>query len=403
MTMKVRVWLSAIAVVLAAMCLSSCDHYVCSSGATFGGTCSSSGSGVSQGGTGTGATAAFAYQSNGGAIEELSLNPTAGTLLDTPGFVDPVTSTASGWNMVVAQDQYVYTAFPGVGQIYGFTVAASGTMTQIGSPVSAPYMVGSTLPGLEGMVTNPAGTLLFILNPDGPAVYVYTIGSGGTLTQAGSPTLLPFLPENMATDGLGKYLYVTSDSQDTSVTPAIAAYNIGSNGALSAVAGSPFSGTEFGMLEVVGDPSGKYLIGTTSTYDGDPHLYVYSIVDGAINPVVGSPFLTTYSPIAVAVQPSVGGDLVYSFSVSSQGVENPIEGYTLNLTSGTLTAIAGSPFTGTAGSWGQFDPSGAYLFALDGATTIMSVYTVGTTPALTAIPTASVGFLPGPWAVSDVP
>jgi hypothetical protein len=413
MAMKVRVLLSSV-VLLATLWLASCGHYTC--GATFGSsTCTSSGGGLGQGG-GTGAAASYAFVDTGGTIEELSLNTTAGTLLDTTGYTGPTTPNEPGFGMVVAQGQYLYTSFPGVGQIYGYTISASGAVTQIGTPVDASYMIGSTLGGLQSFITNPAGTLLFVLNPDGPAVYVYTIGTGGALTAAGS-TLLPFLPENMGTDGLGNYLYVTSASTDTSVTPAIAAYTINNtNGSLTSVSGSPFSGNlngvlnAYGMLQVEGDPSGKYLIGTTSAVIGDNHLYVYNIQQtgataGAITPVSGSPFTTTYSPYRIAVQPSAGGDLVYSFSLNGLGTgDNAVEGYTLNTSTGALTAIAGSPFitSSNTGDWGQFDQSGTYLYVLDTTTTVMAVYNVGTTGGLTQ-PVATVGFFPGPWAIADVP
>jgi len=318
--------------------------------------------------------------------------------------------------MVVAQGQYLYTAFPGVGQIYGYTLSSGGALTAIGgTPVNAPYMIGSTLAGLQGMITNPAGTLLFVLNQSGDAVYVYQIGAGGALTAAGS-VILPFLPENMATDGLGKYLYVTSASTDTSVTPAIAAYSISSSGSLTAVSGSPFSGNvggilnAYGMLQVEGDPSGKYLIGTTSAVIGDNHLYVFNIQQtgataGAITPVSGSPFATVYSPYRIAVQPNTGGIFVYSFSLNGLGTgDNPIEGYQLNTSTGALTPITGSPFAAgsVTGDSGQFDQSGTYLFVLNSATTTMGVYNVGTTGNLTQ-PVASVGFFDQAWTVSDAP
>ena len=374
------------------------------------------GGGGGGGGGGTGGATAYAFVDVGGTIDELSLDTSAGTLLTPSGYTGPTTPSVSGWGMVVAQGQYLYTAFPGVGQIYGYTLSSGGTLTAIGgTPISAPYMIGSTLAGQQGMITNPAGTLLFVLNQSGDAVYIYQIGTGGTLTAAGS-TLLPFLPENMATDGLGKYLYVTSASTDTSVTPAIAAYSISNGGSLTAVSGSPFSGNlggvanAYGMLQVEGDPSGNYLIGTTSAVIGNNFLYVYGIQQtgsaaGAITPVSGSPFATVYSPYSIAVQPNTGGVFVYSFSLNGVGTgDNPIEGYQLNTSTGALTAIPGSPFATSAatGDSGQFDQTGTYLFVLNSTTTTMGVYNVGTTGDLTQ-PVASVGFFDAAWTVSDAP
>jgi 6-phosphogluconolactonase (cycloisomerase 2 family) len=409
MAMKVKVLLSSV-LVLSMTWLASCGgHYQC--GTTFGTTCSS-GSGTTRGSGGTtGATSAYVFTADGGGIEELSLNTTANTLLDTTGFTDPTTANVPGGVLVVAQDKYLYTSFPSVGEIYGWTISANGDLTTIGgSPFSAAYMIGSTLGGSQSMITNPAGTLLFVLNQTDGAVYVYQIGSSGVLTLSGSPVLVPFEPENMATDGLGKYLYV-SNVVAGDATDEIAAYSIGSSGSLTAVSGSPFISTgsslEYSMFQMQGDPSGQYMIGTTGGVLGDNHLYVFGIQQsganaGAITPVSGSPFATVYSPYRIAVQPSSGGDLVYSFSLNGLGTgDNPIEGYQLNLSTGALTVVSGSPFSGGGtGESGQFDQSGAYLFVYDGYTTVLAAYQVGSTGALT--PVASVGSV-GPWTPTDVP
>ncbi|MGB7601461.1 MAG: hypothetical protein WBM24_14215 [Candidatus Sulfotelmatobacter sp.] len=416
MTMRVQASLILI-LALAMMGLASCDHYNCASGPNLGTSCTSTGTGLSSGG-GTTSSAATAFVFAGdpaGTIDGYTLSTSAGTFAATVDYTG-LTNTpqnSGGQAMVVAQGQYVYTLFGGTGQIYGAVISSSGDLTAIsGSPFSASYLIGGTIGGTQNMITNPAGTLLFVLNQSGDAVYVYQIGTGGALTPAGSQ-VLPFLPENLATDGLGLYLYVTSASTDTSVTPAIAAYSISSGGSLTAVSGSPFSGNvggvlnAYGMLQVEGDPSGKYLIGTTSTVFGNPYLYVFSITQsgttaGAITPVIGSPFLTAsgFSPYAIAVSPNAGGDLVYSFSISDIGTYNPIEGYQLNTSTGALTSI-GLPFTSLpTGIWGQFDQSGAFLFVYDNTDSTLAPLEVGSGGVLTA-PITPVTSIDGAWAVAD--
>jgi len=217
----------------------------------------------------------------------------------------------------------------------------------------------------------------------------------------------------MTTDGLGKYLYVT-EAISTHQGINLTAYSIASDGTLTVVPGSPFP---YPMWAVQGDPSGKFLIGTsgrtiaTSGVD-DKNLYVFNIQQsganaGAISPVSGSPFPTTYAPFNIAVQPNGStGQFVYSFSVDSSGLAyNPVEGYALS-SSGTLTAITGSPFSGVANSlWGQFDPAGNYLFFYgDAAGPEIGQYNVtpatgGLSQTTAPLPLSSTGY----WAVSDVP
>jgi 6-phosphogluconolactonase (cycloisomerase 2 family) len=269
-------------------------------------------------------------------------------------------------------------------------------------------MIGSTVGGTRAMIVNPAGTLLFVLDQSADAVYVYQIGSGGTLTLASSsPVFVPFSPENMATDGLGSYLYVTED--DTQNIPQLAAFTINSStGSLTVIPGSPFSFGSYGMVQVEGDPSGKYLIGTTGSVVGDPHLYVFTITQsgtnaGAVTQVSGSPFLTAtgFSPYAIAVQSNSGGDLVASFSITSTGTYNPVEVYQLNTTTGALTPVSGSPFTTLAtGVWGQFDQSGALLIVYDSALTQLAPLEVGSGGVLTQ-PISPVTTVDGYWTVTD--
>jgi len=404
MAMKVRVLLSSV-VVLAVMSLANCGHYVChvELGAS---TCTPSGGGISQGGGSTTGDA-FIYVADAGGIQGLTVDASAATISDIPNPVTGLDPNASNDWMVIAQGQFMYVGFPGLGQIYAYSIASDGSMTAIsGSPFSAAYMVGSTIGGSQAMIANPAGTLLFVLNQSANAVYTYSIGSGGVLTQSGSPLTLPFEPFNLATDGLGKYLYV-SNIVGGSSTNEIAAYSIGSTGTLTAVPNSPFisngQNLNFALAQMQGDSSGKYMIGTTSSINNsDPHLYVLSIAsDGELTPVAGSPFPTTSSPTFVAVQPDAGGTLVYSITVNDLDVGGFVEGYQLDPTTGTLTPDSGSPF-GITGDYAQFDQAGTYLFVRDLFNKEMSVYTVGTTGTLTNS-IASVGWGPGSWAPTDVP
>ena len=412
MTTRVRTLCTA-AVLLAMVWLAGCDHYNCTSGATFGNaSCTATGSGLSQGGGTTNATAAFAFAvDEAGTIDGYTVTSgSAPTFGPTSPYTAPTVPTnQEGAGAVVAQAQYLYVAFAGTGQIYGYTISSSGGLTSISnSPFPASFLVGEPAGGLWSMITNPAGTLLFMTDSSGMSVHVYSIGSGGVLTQvSGSPFSVPFFPGNLATDGLGKYLYVNDNTNPT----AVAAYTIGSSGSLSAVTGSPFS---YPMVQLQGDPSGKFMIGVQQNTFGLNDLYVFSITQsgtsaGAITPVSGSPFTTTYVPTSFAMQPNAGGTLIYTFSENAtQTGYNPIEGYVLNTSTGALSAATGSPFSGVSGGfWGQFDQSGTNLLVYGGVinngvvTTYLGALSVGSGGALTQ-PTSQLTIpSPGFWTVTD--
>lgn len=428
MSKRVRI---VLILIVATLGLSSCDHYNCSSGANFGSSsCTSSTPGLGANGSGGSATAAFVFAvdtlpsgtSNTGTIAGYTLDTTALTFGPTATYTAPaVPANDDGAGMVVAQSQYLYAGFGSTGQLFGWTIDATGNLTAIsGSPFTAPFLTSfvSGIGQANPMIVNPAGTMLFISDYFQDQIYVYQIGTTGALTlAAGSPFSVPFAPLNLATDGMGKYLYVTNGNVNTNTATEVGAYTIGSSGTLAVIPGSPFA---FPMWQVQGDPTGQFLIGTSgnsllNSGKDDLHLYVFSIAQsgtsaGAITAVSGSPFATQFSPLSIAVQPNANGNLVYSFSVNDTNTGfNATEGFLLS-SSGTLTAVSGSPFSGVGdGTWGQFDQSGAFLFDwgsfLDLGTsqvvTQLSPLDVASGGALTQ-PTSTLTLSsPGFWTVTD--
>jgi hypothetical protein len=414
MRMRVRAVLMLM-VALAMIELAGCGHYNCSSGANFGASsCTSSGTGISgTGGTGgsgsTGTPTAFAFSGVSGTagISGFTFSAAATNIYPTLNYTVATAPTSGGGELIVAQGKYLYGAFYGTGlysQIYGWSIDSTGNLTPIsGSPFTLPGWTGAIL---GSMATNPAGTMLFRADAGAylgeSTVYAMQIGVDGALTQvAGSPFSIPFAPGGMTTDGQGDYLYVLALASSESPVE-IGAYSIGGSGTLTAVVGSPFV---YPMAEVVGDASGRYLIGTTSGINGaDAHLYVFAIQPtgsnaGAISPVPGSPFTTLYSPYSIALQSNPGGVLLYSFSLLTDGTFNPIEGYQLNPSTGALTPVSGSPFLDFLGSGGEFDQSGNYLFVINATT--LTAYQVSSAGQLTGDGSIVEGF--GPIAIADAP
>jgi hypothetical protein len=379
MKMQVRVGFTVFAA-LVALGLAGCDHYNCSSGANFAGNnCTASGSGLGTSGTGS-ATAALVYVidpgtsgSTNGTMDSYTLNTSAETFAASPNYTAPTIPPADGGvGLVVAQQKYLYAGFGTTNQIYGWSFDSTGNLTTIsGSPFAASFLnsVGGGFAN-GAMITNPAGTMLFIADLFQDNIYVYTIGTDGSLTAVtGSPFTSSFAPGNITTDGLGNYLYIT-DAFSNHTGSQIEAFTIGTTGTLTPVVGSPFA---FPMWQVQGEPLGKYLIGTSGHSTGingsdDDHLYVFSIAQsgsnaGALTPVSGSPFPTVSSPFSIAVQTDANGYLLYSFGINDTLTGfNSAEGYSIDDATGALSAVQGSPFSNAAlGSVGQFDQSGGFL------------------------------------------
>src|SRR5579871_5804406 len=294
MTTRVRALFAVVALLPATIWLAGCDHYVCKT--TFGNaSCSSSGSGLGGVG-GTGTSSAFVYAvdqgttgATTGTIDGFALDATAVTFGPISGYTAPTVPLNSfGTGMVVAHDLYLYTAFGSTNQIFGWTISSSGNLTAItGSPFSV-TAAGGDIGGVgqANMITNPAGTLLFISDAIRTSIAVYSIGSGGVLGSVGSFSCPSgFTPMNLTTDGLGKYLYAVDGSNAIHQGTQIAAFSISAAGTLTPVVGSPFV---FPMWQLKGEPSGQFLIGTTGTtvpYNGrdDDNLYVFRITQTGSN------------------------------------------------------------------------------------------------------------------------
>jgi len=421
MTTKICVLLISM-VVLSAMWQAGCGRYKC--GITFGAsTCTAGPPGISTGPTGgTSPTAAFVFVvdstggTSSGTVDRYTLDTTANTLSATANYTAPTIPEDTGAGMVVAQGKFLYAAFQSTGQIFGWTISSAGGLTAVAnSPYSAPFLdsINREAVGQQNMITNPGGTLLFLSDPAQDEIFVYQIGSGGVLSAvSNSPFAVPFGPLNLATDGKGRYLYAINGFYANHTGSEIAAYSISSSGSLSLVNTYPFT-----MWQVAGEPTGKYLIGTTgnavpTSGVDDKSLYVFNIdqTTGALTQV--GKFSTQSSPFTIAVQPNRGGNLVYSFGINDTDMGyNPVEGYQINST-GTLSAVSGSPFSNIQlGFWGQFDQSGAFLLDYSSITnggtnnvvTKLGVLDVGSGGAITTPIAPAALARGGYWAVTDVP
>jgi len=396
MTVKLRILLILI-VGLATMWMAGCGHYTC--GLTFGSsTCSNSGtSGTGSTGTTIGTPAAFTYFIDQGQIDGTLLD-TAGNFTLIPNFVAPPGPAGGSANMIVVQKKWMYLALSGGFQVNAYSI--DGTSGQLTALTGSPF----TSLDSDALASDPAGHFLFLLGADNDEVTVFSIDqSAGSLTKVGTFAANVGFAEQVTTDGLGKYLYVTAGNLGT----VVAVFSINSTtGALTALPNSPFS---ISIAQLTSEPTGKFMLGITGNgalngFGSDNHVYVYSITQsgnqaGTITPVTGSPFATTYIPDYLAVAP--GGTFVYTFNETVSSA-SPMEGFQFNTTSGQLTALSGSPFTAFTPTDGRLDQSGDYLF-LNSLGTLSVVGADTSTGALTSTVTTTIPNAGGGlgWAVTD--
>jgi 6-phosphogluconolactonase len=166
-----------------------------------------------------------------------------------------------------------------------YTISGGGSLTPIGG---SPFAAGGDQ---RGMAINSGATRLYVADGLGNNVYGYTIGGGGTLAPvAGSPFAAGTGPTGVLFHPTLSVLYVGNDTSNN-----VSAYTIGGGGALSPLAGSPFASGGSGTAGLAIDPNNGLLFAVNGGTNPAPSrdISVFSISgSGTLTPVAGSPFST---------------------------------------------------------------------------------------------------------------
>jgi 6-phosphogluconolactonase (cycloisomerase 2 family) len=235
--------------------------------------------------------------------------------------------------------------------VSGYTIDhTAGVLTPIGTalsptPVCSPGVCSNPI----GVAINSGGQFLFVLNqgsasPAVPAsISVFNIDqTRGLLSPvAGSPFAFASLvapnPQFLAISPTQGFLYVSNGAAST-----ISAFAIGASGALTELAGSPFSvGAGATAAGLAIDPKGQFLYAADSANNA---IASFNVAGGPLSPIGSFPAGT--KPVAVTV------DNTSSFVYSANQGSNDVSAF--KAASGALTQVAGSPFlvqpTGSIGT-----------------------------------------------------
>jgi 6-phosphogluconolactonase (cycloisomerase 2 family) len=148
------------------------------------------------------------------------------------------------------------------------------------------------------------------------------------------------------------------------------------------------------MAAIAGEVSGNFLFGITRMA-GDNHVYVFGINSSTgVLTLAGSPVLTQGSPYNLSVHPT--GKWIYSLNREGVlGAIEPVEGFSVDASSGGLTPMGGSPFDGLLADGGPIDASGRFMFGLgvraDGVGTV-TPYNIDQTTGVLSSSISPAGF-----------
>jgi 6-phosphogluconolactonase (cycloisomerase 2 family) len=191
---------------------------------------------------------------------------------------------------------------------------------------------------------NPGGSTTSNANPGW--LFGYAVGSGGALTAvANSPYQAGVKPSALAIDPVNRFVYVTDFASNELI-----GYTVLSSDVLDFMVSGPFrTGSEPTAVTI--DPRGIYIYASNAL---DSTVSAYSIIlsTGAPSAVVNAASTagntTDTEPVAIIVDPALG-----RFVYTANYLGNSVSGFRLDPNTGVLSTLQATPY-----------PTGAYPTAL---------------------------------------
>jgi 6-phosphogluconolactonase (cycloisomerase 2 family) len=268
--------------------------------------------------------------------------------------------------------------------VAGFAInQTSGALTAL---ARSPYAAGAGTGAIPAF--SPNGQFLYVMNQAATgaganSVSGYAIGSDGSLTAiAGSPFAAGTDPTWIAFTPDGKYAYVSDSGVDK-----ISAYSVNAtSGALTALS-TPTFATDEHPQDLSIDTAGTHLYAPVANGSSAGAVDWFTInADGTLTGKTSIPAGVT--PVFLDIVPT--GKFAYVSSAA--GAE--VYGYSISSSTGALTTLAGSPYSTGAGSKPQFitiDPSGKFGYTANEGTANVSGFAIdSTTGVLSAVPSSPI-------------
>jgi 6-phosphogluconolactonase len=295
---------------------------------------------------------------------------TSGALSPVPGSPAPAEDNGGGPIAITRNSKLLFTPNSNIYQLTAFQINADGSLT------NAPVPSYSMSDAQVGLVAHPTADFLYASGNSG-VVTVFAIDSAtGALSPTSSVTFgNKFLKNSAVITPNGRYLYQNDLDRNDDLFPTsvqLAGFSTdAATGALSPVPRSPLTLTtpspsttsSSGPMTI--DPSGKFLYVpyqfAVVNVGSDGGLAAYSIdpTSGALTAVPGSPF-SVGAPNSVAIDAS-GKFLIASIFPLGGGSRLAV--FSIDPGTGALTSVPGS--FGSTYVWGAVaaDPSGPFIYA----------------------------------------
>ena len=298
----------------------------------------------------------FVYVSNSGSndISVIAVDPISGALTTSPG--SPVVAGTNPRALVLYSGvyktpgyghpsnvpprsvNYLYAANAGSNDLSAYAVDTStGALTPL-SPASYATGTGPSAIAIgHSMTTNPSPSFLYSANIGGSgdisAFYIET-RTGGLTPIAGSPIVSGSSVSSLAvgtSNPPGEGFLYAADASGSAA--AIYGFSADPTGVLTALPGFPMPLGD--CTYIVADQSGSYLYAAVGT---NIIGYVIDRDSGALSPLAGFPIAFGGNVQSMSIDPT--DQLLYV----ANGSAGTVTGFELNIATGGLTPVPGSPF-----------------------------------------------------------
>jgi 6-phosphogluconolactonase (cycloisomerase 2 family) len=270
------------------------------------------------------------------------------------------------------------------------TVSAFSVNTGTGQLTAVPGSPFATGARPIGTAVDLAGKFVFVANQAADSISVFSIGANGSLSPVAGSPFTAANPYGLAVNAAGTILFANNfpDSQISDLN-SVSAFQIGANGALTAIAGSPFpTASTAGFASAIGlavDPAGKFLF--VADHMAQTIVPFTISATGALTPVSALPAAAPAcsvschnNPLRLAVHPN--DQFLYATNVQAGTVS------TFKITNGALSSIAEVP-AGQHPFGVALDPTGQFLFAVNKVDNTISAYSVNSLTGMLAPLSAS--------------
>lgn len=238
--------------------------------------------------------------------------------------------------------------------VFPLTAAASSTPIAMGTPVTNSAVGGQywplTLSGSTDIITPTAvnvlasGAYVYVtaydatVSPAQGYVFAFSVGSGGALTTvAGSPFAAGTHPSAIASDSSSSHVYVTDFSNGV-----VLGYSTASSGALTPLTTGLGGTNKFAAgnepAAIVVDQTYPYAYVANSL---DSTVTAYSISNGTLTRI--ATYATGSQPVAIGIDPSTA-----HFLYTANFLGSTVNGWELSKTDGTLLVSQSSPYASDA-------------------------------------------------------